>query len=77
MCIAMNGDRVGAGETAMKGGSFGLIGNLIVGALAAIFGGYLFGSMAIFTPGLINEIVCATIGAILLLFLLSFVPKRR
>jgi uncharacterized membrane protein YeaQ/YmgE (transglycosylase-associated protein family) len=61
----------------MKGSSFGLLGDLIVGVIGAILGGFLFGEIGLFTRGLIGDLVCATIGAILLLFLMSFVQKRR
>ena len=60
----------------MRGSSFGLVGNLIIGVIGAILGGYLFGMIRLFS-GLIGDLVCATIGAVLLLFLLSFVQKRR
>ena len=31
------------GSTIMKGGGFGLIGNIVVGVVGAVIGGFLFG----------------------------------
>ena len=61
----------------MRGGSFGLLGNLVVGVIGAILGGYVFASLGIAPVGLVGSLVCATAGAVLLLFLLKFIEKRR
>lgn len=62
----------------MKGGDFGLIGNLIVGVIGAILGGWLFGVLGLRSNGgLVGALVVATVGAIVLLFILSFVAKRK
>jgi uncharacterized membrane protein YeaQ/YmgE (transglycosylase-associated protein family) len=61
----------------MRGGSFGLLGNLVVGVIGAILGGYVFASLGIAPAGLVGSLVCATAGAVLLLFLLKFIEKRR
>jgi len=61
----------------IKGGGFGLIGNIIVGILGAIFGGWLFSALGISINGRwLGPIVTSTAGAVLLLFLLRFVRKR-
>jgi len=58
----------------MKGAGFGLIGNIIVGILGAIVAGFLFpGLLPI--GGLIGQIISATIGAVLLLIIISFVKR--
>ncbi len=54
--------------TLIKGGGFGLFGNMIVGIIGSVAGGFLFGSLGISANGLIGSIVTATIGAIILLF---------
>ncbi|MBL8863655.1 MAG: GlsB/YeaQ/YmgE family stress response membrane protein [Planctomycetes bacterium] len=60
-----------------KGRGFGWIGNLIVGALGALVGGFVFGLLG-FAPGnLLGRLVSATVGAVLLLFLLSAATKKR
>ncbi|MBL8859235.1 MAG: GlsB/YeaQ/YmgE family stress response membrane protein [Planctomycetes bacterium] len=52
----------------MKGGGFGLLGNLVLGILGAIFGGWLFGALGIYPDGgLIASLVTALVGAIVLI----------
>ena len=62
-----------------KGGGFGLLGNLIVGILGAVIGGMLVPILGFKTTSLVGQLIQATIGAIVLLFLLGFVfgKKRR
>jgi len=55
--------------TIMKGGGFGLIGDLVVGVLGAFIGGFLFSILHLNTYGTIGEIIMATIGAIVLLWI--------
>ena len=57
----------------VKGGGFGVLGDIIVGVLGAILGGFLFGSFM--HGGLIGSILVATAGAVILL-LLARVVKR-
>jgi uncharacterized membrane protein YeaQ/YmgE (transglycosylase-associated protein family) len=57
----------------MKGGSFGLVGNLVVGIIGALLGGFLFAILGISAGGLIGSLITATIGAIVLLYLLRFI----
>lgn len=60
-----------------KGGGFGLIGNLVVGVLGALLGGWLFKVLKISVGGeWIGPIVTATVGAIVLLVLLGLVKRR-
>jgi uncharacterized membrane protein YeaQ/YmgE (transglycosylase-associated protein family) len=62
--------------TLMKGGGFGLLGNIIVGILGAVVGGYVFGMLGIAAGGgLIGSIVTATAGAVLLLFIVKLIKK--
>ncbi len=60
----------------MKGRGFGLIGNLVVGALGAVAGGLLFDFLGIQWGGLLGAIGTATIGAIVLLFVMSLVLRK-
>ncbi len=57
----------------MKGGGFGLAGNLVVGCLGAVLGGWLFGSY--FGGGLIASLVVALLGALVLLFIIGLIKK--
>ena len=61
--------------TLMKGGGFGLLGNIVVGILGAVIGGYLFGILGVSAGGLIGSIVTATVGAAVLLFLVGLIKK--
>lgn len=59
----------------MKGGGFGLFGNIVVGVIGAVIGGWVFGLMGISAGGIIGSIVVATVGAAILLFIVSLVKK--
>jgi uncharacterized membrane protein YeaQ/YmgE (transglycosylase-associated protein family) len=60
----------------MEGHSFGLVGNLVVGIIGAVLGGFLFRLVGLFTAGLLGNLICATVGAIVLLFLLQKFGRR-
>jgi uncharacterized membrane protein YeaQ/YmgE (transglycosylase-associated protein family) len=60
-----------------KGSGFGWIGNLVVGALGALLGGFVFGLLGFAPANLFGRLVSATAGAVLLLFLLTLVGRRR
>jgi uncharacterized membrane protein YeaQ/YmgE (transglycosylase-associated protein family) len=59
----------------MKGGGYGLIGDLVIGVIGAFLGGWLLGALGIVAGGLIGSLVTATIGAVLLLFLIRLVKN--
>jgi uncharacterized membrane protein YeaQ/YmgE (transglycosylase-associated protein family) len=59
----------------MKGGGFGVVGDLIVGVLGALLGGYLFGLMGVGSSGIVGQLVVATIGAIVLLLIIRVVKR--
>jgi uncharacterized membrane protein YeaQ/YmgE (transglycosylase-associated protein family) len=59
----------------MRGGGFGLIGDLVVGVIGALLGGFLFGMLGLSANGLIGSLVTATVGAIVLLFLIHLVKR--
>jgi uncharacterized membrane protein YeaQ/YmgE (transglycosylase-associated protein family) len=50
----------------MKGGGFGVIGDIIVGVIGALIGGFLFGSLGLFPAGKFGTLIVATIGAVFL-----------
>jgi uncharacterized membrane protein YeaQ/YmgE (transglycosylase-associated protein family) len=60
----------------MKGGGYGLVGDLIVGVIGALLGGWLFGLAGIAGGGLIGQLVVATIGAIVLILVLRLIKKK-
>jgi len=59
-----------------KGGGFGLFGNLIVGVIGALLGGLLFGALGIQSSTLLGALITATVGAVVLLFLLSLFARK-
>lgn len=61
--------------TLMKGGGFGLPGNIVVGVIGAVVGGYMFALLGISAGGLIGSIVTATAGAALLLFVVRLIKQ--
>jgi uncharacterized membrane protein YeaQ/YmgE (transglycosylase-associated protein family) len=60
----------------MKGKGFGVVGNIVIGVIGALIGGFLFRLVGISTNGgLIGSLIVATIGAVVLLWLLRFFKK--
>ena len=60
----------------VKGGGFGLVGDLVVGVIGAFLGGFLFSTLGVSAGGgLIGSIVVATIGAVVLLFLVRLIKR--
>ena len=60
----------------MKGGGFGLIGDLVVGVVGAFIGGYLFSSLGLSAYGTVGEIIMATLGAIVLLWIIRLIKRN-
>ena len=63
--------------TLMKGGGFGLFGNIVVGIIGAVIGGYVFGLLGISAGGMIGAIVTATVGAAILLYFVGLIKKGK
>jgi uncharacterized membrane protein YeaQ/YmgE (transglycosylase-associated protein family) len=60
----------------VKGGGFGLIGDLVVGIIGALIGGLFFSGLAGFAGGgLLGNILVATLGAVLLLVVLRVLKR--
>lgn len=60
----------------VKGGGFGIIGDIVVGILGAVIGGWLFGALGVWpASGLLGSIIVATLGAIILIFLLRLIRR--
>ncbi len=57
----------------MKGGGFGLIGDLVVGVVGAFIGGAVYSFLGFSAYGTIGEIIMATVGAVILLWLLRLI----
>ena len=65
--------------SAVVGGGFGIIGDIVVGVVGAFLGGFLFRSLGVGTPfnGMAGTIFVAFIGAIVLLLLLRLLNRAR
>lgn len=60
----------------VKGGGFGMIGDIVVGVLGALLGGFLFRTLGMSVgAGLIGSIIVATIGAVILIVILRFIKR--
>ena len=59
----------------MKGGGFGLAGDIVIGIIGAVLGGWLFRFLGIAAGGLIGAIVTATVGACVLLLIVRLIKK--
>ncbi len=60
----------------VKGGGFGLVGDLVVGVIGAFVGGFLFSTLGVSAGGgLLGSIIVATIGAVVLLFIVRLVKR--
>ena len=62
--------------TIMKGKGFGLLGNIFVGIVGAVLGGFLFGLLGLSAVGVIGSLVTATVGAVVLLYVVSLIKKK-
>ena len=52
----------------LKGGGFGILGDIVAGVIGAVIGGFLFSVLGVSTGGgLLGNLTAATIGAIVLL----------
>ena len=54
----------------MRGGGFGVVGDLVVGVIGAMLGGSLFRALGITAYGRLGELITATVGAVVLVALL-------
>ena len=60
----------------VKGGGFGVIGDIVVGVVGALLGGVLFRSLGVSGGGgLLGSIIVATIGAVVLIFILRLIQR--
>ena len=60
----------------VKGGGFGLIGDIIVGIVGALIAGWLFPQFGIsLGAGILGAIISATIGAVILLVIIRLIKR--
>ena len=65
--------------SAVVGGGFGLVGDIVVGIVGAFLGGFIFRALGVGSPfgGLAGSIFVAFVGAVVLLLLLRLVRRGR
>jgi uncharacterized membrane protein YeaQ/YmgE (transglycosylase-associated protein family) len=65
--------------SAVVGGGYGIVGDIVVGVVGAFLGGLLFSGLHIHVPfaGLAGTIFVAFIGAVALLLLLRLINRQR
>ena len=59
----------------MKGGGFGLIGDLIVGLLGGLIGGFLAGLVGVEPTNWLGQILIAVLGGVVLVVILRMVRR--
>ena len=60
----------------VKGGGFGIVGDIVVGVLGAVLGGWLFTTLgASAGGGMVGSIIVATIGAVVLLVIVRMIKR--
>ena len=60
----------------MKGGGYGILGDIIIGVVGALLGGWLFGFLGLSAGGgLLGSIVVAFIGACILIFIIRLLKR--
>jgi uncharacterized membrane protein YeaQ/YmgE (transglycosylase-associated protein family) len=59
----------------MRGGGFGFLGNLVIGIIGGVLGGFLFSLLGIQGTGMIGSLVTATVGAVALLWIIGLLKK--
>ncbi len=67
----------GYAANSLAGRSDSLLQNLVTGVVGAFLGGALFWVLGLRNTGFIGALVIATVGAVLLLFLLDRFNKKR
>jgi len=59
----------------VKGGGFGLVGDIVVGILGAFVAGFLLPGLGLGLTGIVGSIVYAAIGAIILLVVVRLIKR--
>lgn len=65
--------------SAVVGGGYGLIGDIVVGVVGAFVGGFVFRALGVGSPfgGIAGTVFVAFVGAVLLLLLLRLISRGR
>jgi uncharacterized membrane protein YeaQ/YmgE (transglycosylase-associated protein family) len=61
----------------MKGAGYGIIGDIVVGLIGAVIGGFLYGRVVPGDAGFWGSVAVAFIGACILIVIVRFVALKR
>lgn len=64
-----------AGQITKSTGA-GVLGDLVIGVIGAIVGGWVFGLLGLASTSLIGSLIMATVGAVLLILGLRWVSRK-
>jgi uncharacterized membrane protein YeaQ/YmgE (transglycosylase-associated protein family) len=53
----------------MRGRGYGILMDLLLGIVGSMLGGAVFGLLGLYSSGIVGQLVVATVGAILLIYL--------
>lgn len=59
----------------VRGRGFGIVVNIVIGVIGAFLGGFIFRLAGLSTVTLLGQIIAATVGAAVLVFLLNAVRR--
>ena len=54
----------------MKGGGYGIVGDIVIGILGSLVGGFLFSLLGLGASGFLGSIIVAFVGAVVLIFIM-------
>jgi uncharacterized membrane protein YeaQ/YmgE (transglycosylase-associated protein family) len=57
----------------VRGGGFGIIGDIVVGIIGAVVGGYIAAALGLVFYGILGTLLVATLGAAILIVILRMV----
>ncbi|OIO68716.1 MAG: transglycosylase [Zetaproteobacteria bacterium CG1_02_53_45] len=59
----------------MKGGGYGLIGNMVIGVVGVFIGKFVFGFLGFSFAGLLGTLLAAVLGAVILIFIVGLIKR--
>ncbi|MBK7037080.1 MAG: GlsB/YeaQ/YmgE family stress response membrane protein [Chitinophagales bacterium] len=64
------------GGKLVKGEGFGIIGNIIVGIVGAVLGGWIFEKLGIAETNLLYSIAAAVVGSVVFLLIIGLIKRK-
>ena len=61
----------------MKGGGYGIVVDIILGILGGVVGAWVFGLLGLHAGGLIGRIVVSFVGAVILVWIVHQVKRKK